>query len=433
MSDDRELAVSEENEITKLVTKKVSEIRPELQDNPYIEEAVRVLQVEGYRSAIGNIWNAVVDDLRNKIIHRSLPLFNKEMKSTIGRECNTYDDFQNHVNDDNLITGAYKIGVIGWEAQKVLKHSKETRHIFDGHPRSSNPSLIKVLGMLEDCIKYVLKEEYPLEIINIDEYIELMDSSDYDRNSMAIENSLGDLPDIYKDEMIHRFLTSYVDANCSTVLRSSIEFCAPILWKVLTKSTKNKVVKRVDAEIGRGNSTNIEYAFQFVEIVNAQSLLSLLSRKYKIEPLIKELEENVDNWEVENRCVKELSRYSSIIPSELLNRYVNALTQTYVGTIGHSLQFSRTDFYADGAALYIPDMFQYFDDSACDSFLESIRNNRTLRSRIEHPRKMRRLRSLGNVLIDRVSQNYHDKKILEALVDEEKEEDFIKMVKKKTT
>lgn len=426
MSDEKELAISEENDITQLMSRKVSELRPELQDNPYIEKAVRVLQVEGYRSAIGNIWNAVVDDLRNKIIHRSLSLFNKEMKIAIGREFNTYDDFQNYVNDDNLITGAYKIGVIGWEAQKVLKHSKETRHIFDGHPKSSTPSLIKVLGMLENCIKYILKEEYPLEIINIDEYIELVDSSDYDRNSMEIENSLGDLPDVYKDEMIHSFLTSYVDANCSTVLRSNIEFCAPILWKVLTKSTKNKVVKRVDTEIGRGNSTNIEYAFQFVEIINAQSLLSLIARKYKIEPLVKELEENVDNWDVENRCVKELSRYSSIIPSELLDRYVNTLTQTYVCRIGHSMQFSRTDFYSDGAAvLYIPDMFQYFDDSACDSFLKTLRKNRTLRSRIEHSRKMRRLRPLGNILTDRVSKNYHDKKILEALVDEGKEEDFI--------
>ncbi|WP_226579898.1 hypothetical protein [Halobacillus litoralis] len=69
-----------------------------MHDNPYIEEALRVLPVGGYRSAIGAFWNAVVDDLRNKIIYRSLTMFNKEME--IGREINTYDDFQNYVNDD---------------------------------------------------------------------------------------------------------------------------------------------------------------------------------------------------------------------------------------------------------------------------------------------------------------------------------------------
>lgn len=114
-----------------------------MQDNPYIQEALRVLPVRGYRSAIGAFWNAVVDDLRNKIIFRSVKLFNKEIN--VGRTVETYDDFQRYVNDDQLIEGAYKIGVIGWETFKILQHSKEARHIFSGHPKSSEPSLIKVL------------------------------------------------------------------------------------------------------------------------------------------------------------------------------------------------------------------------------------------------------------------------------------------------
>ena len=74
-----QIITNEENkEIVKLVKTKISEIRSDLQDNPYIIEALTVLQVQGHRSAIGNIWNAVIDDLRNKIIHRSLSLFNKK-------------------------------------------------------------------------------------------------------------------------------------------------------------------------------------------------------------------------------------------------------------------------------------------------------------------------------------------------------------------
>lgn len=56
-----------------------------MRHSPYIQEALRVPPVQGYRSAIGSFWNAVVDDLRNKIIHRSLPLFNKVMKEKLGR------------------------------------------------------------------------------------------------------------------------------------------------------------------------------------------------------------------------------------------------------------------------------------------------------------------------------------------------------------
>jgi hypothetical protein len=131
-------------DIAAAFTEALGRVREDLDDNPYIEEALLVLPAGGYRSAIGCVWNAVVDDLRNKIIHRSTELFNKVVKPS--RDVKTYEDFQNRINDDQLIEGAYEIGVIGWEASKILKHAKETRHVFDGHPKSSKPSLIKVLA-----------------------------------------------------------------------------------------------------------------------------------------------------------------------------------------------------------------------------------------------------------------------------------------------
>ncbi|NRG34782.1 hypothetical protein HRF63_23255, partial [Bacillus circulans] len=148
------------NEVDLLFTRALENVRSDMRDNPYINEAIKVLTVGGYRSSIGSFWNAVVDDLRNKIMYRSLDMFNKEMD--LRRKINSYEDFQNFVNDDELIEGAYKIGVIGYEASKILKHAKETRHFFSGHPGSSEPTMIKVLSVMEDCIKYVLNDEYPM-------------------------------------------------------------------------------------------------------------------------------------------------------------------------------------------------------------------------------------------------------------------------------
>jgi hypothetical protein len=99
------------------ITRELGHVREEVLGCTYLAEARRVLPVKGYRSAIGSYWNAVVDDLRRKVMHRSLDLFNKEMKfrKTIER----YEDFQDHVTDHDLIEGAYKIGVLTWEARKM--------------------------------------------------------------------------------------------------------------------------------------------------------------------------------------------------------------------------------------------------------------------------------------------------------------------------
>jgi hypothetical protein len=134
-------------------------------------------------------------------------IFNKELnkKPAIA----TYEDFQDHVTDHELIEGACKIGVLDWESRKVMHYARETRNIFDGHPRSSEPSRIKVLNLISDCNKYVLSVEYPPAIIDINEYIKNMETANYDRNPIAIAQAFTDLPAVYKEELANRFYSIY--------------------------------------------------------------------------------------------------------------------------------------------------------------------------------------------------------------------------------
>jgi len=422
-----DLVTTNDTDIVPLIERALMGVREDMRDNPYILEAIRVLPVQGYRSAIGAFWNAVVDDLRNKIIFRSLSLFNKEVN--VGREIKTYEDFQNYVNDDQLIEGAYKIGVIGWEAYKILRHSKESRHIFYGHPNSSEPSLVKVLSVIDDCIKYVLNEEYPSQIIDIEEYIENLKSTDYDRNTVAIENALGDLPETYKNELINKLFTIYIHPDSSSTLTSNIEFVSPLLWQVLPKPIKIQVVRRIDQELAKGNALVTNKAFDFVHVVGGMIYLSHNARRYKIEPLVSELKDNLDNWDVENRCVRELKQFADVIVEECIDDYVWALTHTYVGYIGGSARYSRTDFYANGAAIHIPDMFQKFNDRMASSFVKTIQESDLLKRRIRSPSKIKRLRSLGLIIDERISDSFEAKDILDLLVDESREEEFFDRIK----
>lgn len=416
-----------ENEIQLLFTKSLAKVRDEVQDNPYIEEALRVLPAGGYRSAIGSFWNAVVDDLINKIIHRSLSLFNQTCK--FRREIKSYDDFYSNVNDDELIEGAYKIGVIGLEASKILKHAKETRHIFYGHPKSSEPSIIKVLGMFEDCIKYVLNEPYPPKIIDINEYLETMNSTNFDRNLIAVSNAIEELPEIYKSELINRIFQTYIIDETSTEYRSNIEFIAPILWKVLPKEHKSQIIRKLDTIIAESIQNKTKRAFKFVQIVDGQIYLTASSRTYILQPLVNNLKTNLDNWDAETKYVQLLRPYASYIPNDLLKDYVSALTHSYVGYIGSSRQFARSDFYPDGAVSNIQDMMALFDDNASVAFIETIKESKLLKSRIQNPTKLNRLRTLANIISEKVSTTFSELDLLEKLIDTSKEKDFFDNIK----
>jgi hypothetical protein len=416
-----------ELEVVRLFEKVLSGLRDDLHENPYILEVLRVLPAKGYRSAIGSLWNAVVDDLRNKIIHRSLELFNKSL--SIGREIKTYEDFQSYVNDDQLIEGAFRIGVIGYEASKVLIQAKQTRHLFDGHPKSSEPSIIKVLAMMDDCIKYVLNEPFPAQIIDLDEYMQNLTGTEFDRNGVAIEVALTELPEIYKNELAHRLFSSYIHPGASSTLRSNIEYVVPILWRVLSRAVQVEIVRRVDKEMLKGNAQITGRAFSFVSLVGAMIYLSPAARRYKVQPLVDKLKASLDKWDIENDAVKKLFPFAAVIPEECVSEYVWALTHTYVGCTGFSTQYSRTDFYADEAALSIPKMFEMFDDKAAEAFIMCILESEELKRRIRNPQKLARLRSLGNIVQRRISKVFPYHEILDALVDPDGEQIFIEAIR----
>lgn len=408
--------------------KELTNVRDDFSNNKYIKEAIIVLSAGGLRSTIGSYWNAVVDDLRRKVVHRSLDLFNKEVNPK--REVKTYEDFQNFITDFELIEGAFKIGVIGWEAQKLLHQARETRNIFDGHPDSSDPTLFKVFNMISDCNRYVLSQDYPLTIIDVNQYILTMDTDTYNRNEIAIEQAFTDLPEIYKNEMANRLFTLYIGENASTRLNGNIEFSYPILWKVVSKEIRQQIGKRYDKLIVEGNGDVIDKATNLLTILNGMRYVSSASRRILYEPLLLDLENNLDNWSEEGRIVRQLQRLGSNIPSDLIERFVSALTLTYVGYKGGSYQSSRTAFFSNSASPRISDMFERFDNTSAEAFVETVKTNKTLLQRIRHPGQLNRLQTLGIILLNKPEIRDDTREFLELLVDSTKTSEFFKELNK---
>lgn len=400
--------------------KELTNVREDLIDNKYIIEARTVLKAGGLRSTIGCYWNAVVDDLRKKVMHRSLDLFNKEM----GKSVKTYEDFQNNITDNDLIEGAYKIGVLSWEAKKIMHQARETRNIFDGHPDSSDPNLFKVLNMIADCNRYVLSQEYPIPIINVNDYIIKMDTDTYDKNELAIEQAFVDLPEVYKKEMANKIVTYYISESISTRFRANIEFSFPILWRVLPKEIRQQIGKRFDKSYIEGDAETNKKAIELLILVDGLRYLSTTTRRLIYEPKIKFLEEHLDDWAEEARVVKELEAYGSVVPDELVGRFVSALTLTFVGYKGSSYNYARTAFYSNGAAPTVSKMFEKFDNKSAEEFVNTIKTNQKLKSRIRGAAQLNRLRTLGDIILNKAGIKDSVKSFLEILVDDKQTKEF---------
>ena len=405
-----------------LLSKELIKVREEIRDCPYLVEAVKVLPVQGYRSAIGAYWNSVVDDLRKKILHRSIDLFNKEMnpKNKVER----YEDFQNYITDYDLVEGAYKIGVLNWEGHKLMHQARQIRNMFYGHPQTSEPDLIKVLNLFSDCNRYVLCEEYPPSIIDISTYLSQMDSSTYDRNEIAVEQAFADLPAIYKSELSNRFFDTYLANKTSSELRASIEFCAPILWGIITKEDRKQIGKRFDKLVIEGDKLIISKGLDYIKLVAGMMYVNIASRKAVITPIVEKLVISLDDWGAEASLTKELLPLSKFIPEDSLEAFVRSITRTFVGYKGSSARYSRKDFYSDMAAPNIEVMFRRFDTKSTDIFVEVIKFDEKLKRRIQDHGQLRRLRILGNILLKNNVGSDESLSLIDLLCDESRESKF---------
>lgn len=307
----------------------------------------------------------------------------------------------------------------------MLHHARETRNIFDGHPRSTDPSVIKVIDLIIDCNKYVLSREYPSAIINIEQYIAVMETPDYMRDELAVEQSLGDLPEIYKIELINRFFDIYRHDGTSTTLRSNVEFCAPILWRFLPKESKHQIGKRVDKELQSGQGPKFDLVTRFLMRVDGSlRYTSTATRQVVFVREIEALEKNLDDWEIEGQIASRLEQLGMSIPESLLSRYVQALTHTYVGFQGPRA------YYSWSAAPTIRTIFERFDERAADVFVQCVKSSSILRSRLGNRNQLERLRTLGNILLERANPTSRTRQFLELLADETKEKEFYRALNK---
>jgi len=427
----------QDKHFTNSLTEQINEVmksRKEMNDNSHLRETLRVLPVEAYRSAIGAIWNATVDDLRQKLLHQGIDHFHKKVK--VDKSIKTYEDLQN-LNDHTLLDGSRKVGIIDQEAYKMLVQVKDTRNTFSGHPGSSEPTLKKVLSVAEDCIKYVLSRGYPSPTIDINDYIKTLKSSTYDKNEVAVKNMVDGLSESSKI-LIHRLFEEYLRTDCK-IFTGNIRFVLPFLWQKLSELEKGNVVGRLDKILVQGNTLQRDKAFSFIQIVDGKSYLSSESSaiiKFHINPTIQALKDNSQRngydecmkWGDQLSDVLKLKPFSAVIVGEHTADYVSSLISVFVGTMPppYKKDAKRKDWVANGIDTHVLEMFRDFDDQMASIFIHVIKNDKILKDLVRnHPVKMEHLRNLAKIVDEKTSESFSGKELLKLLVDKTKEQEFL--------
>ena len=170
----------------------------------------------------------------------------------------------------------------------------------------------------------------------------------------------------------------------------------------------------------RGDQFVLDAVIDFITLVNGMRYVSSATRRIIYEPFIKELEENLDNWYAEGRAVTKIKELGNIIPDELLPRLVTALTLSYIGYSG---------VYSFDASPKIVDIFSTFDLKSASLFVEAIKTNDKIKSRIQSPKPLSRLRNLAGVILNNVQLKEDVQEFIELIIDNGKTAQLFRKIK----
>jgi hypothetical protein len=76
-------------------------------------------------------------------------------------------------------------------------------------------------------------------------------------------------------------------------------------------------------------------------------------------------------------------------------------------------------------------MFEKFDNSSAEAFIDTIKSNEKLKGRIKYPDQLNRLRTLGQILLNKPEIREDTRQFLEVLVDGKKTKEFYQSIQGK--
>ena len=126
----------------------------------YMSKFISSVAIGRFDSALNDLWNEVVETLRNKANHFGLDEFFDSAVSGNKREFfSTMEDFV-LLKDIVLVQTCSKLEIISKITEKKLLHILDMRNNIGGsHPNREIITPLTLLGWLEDCINNVFLDE----------------------------------------------------------------------------------------------------------------------------------------------------------------------------------------------------------------------------------------------------------------------------------
>ncbi|VTU60049.1 hypothetical protein AMBR_FBHANALA_01567 [Dolosigranulum pigrum] len=365
---------------------KIADNLPELLNNipeshrmkaHYLAKFISSVAIGRFDSALNDLWNEVIEVLRDKVDAFGLDIFFKSASTHVKRnELKTKDDLK-MLKDIELIRTCRELEIISDVTEMKLKHILNMRnHIGGSHPTRELITPHTLLGWLEDCVVNIFSDETSTNSLMIKKIINGIDQDNLTLDKLYLEqlnNQLKGISVSLVDNLLKILFKKYIVADSDSLV-NNIRKISPTVWKNSSDNIKYKLGIEIDAYSINLEKEKENRAKEFFEICAGGRYLSKDLRNIILNELTEELRNvhfSYNNFYEEVSVIRKIMMYikeSVDIPEAVTESLINAVLMCRVG---NEYGISRS------ALPYYNDFFEILNQGQVKIFINSLYYNRS--------------------------------------------------------
>lgn len=318
----------------------------------YISKFISAVASGLFDAALNYLWDETITELRRRAIYYDVEyLYDNATNEEKRKKIKGPDDITK-LDDNELIIGCRKIGLISDLGYKHLDFIRYMRNWASAaHPNQNQITGLQLVSWLETCINEVISLPLSTVAIEIRKLLaNIRNNKISESESKKICHFYENLSQEEANNLASGFFGIYIQDDATQQTRENINLLAPDLWDYVDEQTKNDFGIKYGKAVASNDQPRSKLARQFLEIVSGVSYIPEGLKAAEIATAVENLlsaHRGFHNFYSEPMFARELGRLvgqAGKIPKEVNKIYVNGVVEVYL-TNGNGIAWNAEPIY----------------------------------------------------------------------------------------
>ncbi|VDG22714.1 hypothetical protein [Lactiplantibacillus mudanjiangensis] len=266
----------------------------------YLSKFVSSVAIGRFDSALNDLWNEVVIQLRKSVTLYGLDIFFDVAVAAKDRDDYSKEDDLSGIKDRTLLDVCLKLEILTEVVHRKLVYILDMRNKIGGsHPNASVINAYELLGWLQTSVHEVIAVRPSEGAIKVQQFIKNLrtQKSAFSKTDLQkIEESLGKLSTVLSGNLLTAVFGIYTDSKVGNEIKININALAPTIWNLAPEQSKYDLGAKLETFTVNLEKDRQELGEQFFDKCGGNNYKTTTRKSLELTNLAADLRDLHNGW-----------------------------------------------------------------------------------------------------------------------------------------